>query len=89
MDSRTSRYQRSAEAFLVGASAADRREIERIVRNLCVDPFVNNKTVFWLPYPPAILNVYRDSRYWIAFHLPENGRLSVLNIGHASSPPAL
>lgn len=87
MDSRTSRLLSPAERFYVGASDEDRREIDRIVNNLAVDPTVNNQTTFFLSVPPVILSVYSDGRFWVVYHLPDSFELRVMNIGHAGTKP--
>lgn len=83
MDSRTSRLSKKAEAFYVSASAPDRAEIDRLLRNLCVDPWVNHRNKFVLMYPPAVLTLYSDTRFRIIYHLPDADTLKVLVIAPA------
>lgn len=87
MDSRTSRLLPPAERFYVGCTDDDRRELDRLLRNLCSEPRINNLTTFAFPVPPAILTLFRDGRFWIVFHLPNAVQLTVLNIGRAGSKP--
>lgn len=81
MDSRTSRLMGPAERFYVSVTDDDRREIDRIIHNLCADPTINNKTTFVFSVPPAILSLYSDGRFWIVYHLPTSLELRVMNIG--------
>ncbi|MBI5289919.1 MAG: hypothetical protein HY873_13180 [Chloroflexi bacterium] len=87
MDSRTSRLLPPAETFYVACPEEDRRELDRVLRNLCQDPKVNNQTTFVFAVPPVILSLFRDGRFWIVYHLPNNGELSVLNIGRPPNRP--
>ena len=83
MDSRTSRLLSPAERFYLSAVDEERRELDRIIRNLCTDPTINNRTTFVFSAPPAILSLYSDGRFWIMYHLPNSTDLRVMNIGHA------
>lgn len=87
MASRTERLLGPAREFYVGASDSDRRELDRIIHNLTVDPLVDQKMKFVFSVPPAIMTLYQDGRFWIVYRLPDGDSLLIYNIGRASSRP--
>ena len=83
IDSRRAKLHRPAEDFYVGCNPDDRAELDRVIRNLCLDSQINNRTTYAFAMPPAIFVLYRDARFWIVFHLPNADSLVIYNIGHA------
>ena len=86
---RTPTLKRPAEEFYASCDQRERQELQRIINNICEDPRVNNRTIFVLSLPPAIISVYRDATYWIAFRLSNAESLEVHNIARRGEPERL
>ena len=86
---RTATLKRPAEEFYASCDPHEREELQRIIHNICADPKVNNRTIFVLSLPPAIISVYRDANYWVAFRLSNAESLEVHNIARRGEPERL
>lgn len=80
---RTEELSSFAEKRYVELEADDRDAIDRIIRQLCDDPAINNETVFAFSVPPIILRLYQDERFHVVFELPHNEALRIHGIGRA------
>ena len=69
------------------ASSEDQQELDRIVRNLCENPWIDPPVKVAFLVPPAVVTLYNDGTYWVVYHLPDNRTLQVWMIGKATDDP--
>ncbi|MCH7484844.1 MAG: hypothetical protein IIA90_06820 [Chloroflexi bacterium] len=65
----------------------DQRALDRIIRNLCDEPYIDAPLKIAFPVPPAVIILYNDLEYWVAYHLPDNLTVEVWNVGKAPADP--
>jgi hypothetical protein len=80
-------FRPSAARAFEEADADDQEELDRIIRNICIDPAIQAPFKVPLMMPPAVLTLYNDGAYWILYHLPNNTTVDVWMVGKAPEPP--
>lgn len=79
-----------ADEFLKHTAPDNKQKIQKILNELSEDPFVDMKTKFYFPAPPAMFTIYRAEGFWIVYYLEESSKiLKVINIGHAKERPTI
>lgn len=69
-------------------SREDQQAIDRIIRNICDDPYIDDtpiKSSFLVA--PAVVTLYNDCEYWIVYHIVDNKTVEVWNVGKAPVEP--
>lgn len=77
------RWSKPAERFIAGLSPEGRRALIRAVNNICLNPWIDNRTKISFPFPPAHFTLYHDSDFWILYHIVGNDELVIMNVGFA------
>ena len=54
------------------AAPDERREIDRIIRLICSDPYVDGDKKESFPYPPAAPVLYHDGRFYVVYDYENN-----------------
>ena len=88
MPDREAYYLSPAREAFERASAEDQRAYDRIVSNLCDDPWIDPPLKSRLVLAPVVVSLYNDTRYWVIYHLPSN-TLEVWMIGKEPDKPRL
>lgn len=78
---------RPAREAFENASSEDQAEYDRIIRNLCENPWIDPPVKVKFDVPPVVVQLYNDMDTWVVYHLPDNRTLEVWNIGKAPRPP--
>ena len=74
--------------FLESLELHEKRQLARLLELIRLDPYIDGRSKFLFPVPPVTVSLYSDERFWIVYHLVDNTRISVWNIGYAKEPPA-
>ncbi len=80
-------YRPSAARAFEQLDEDDQRELDRIVQNICINPYIQAPLKVAFPMPPVILTLYNDGAYWVLYHLPTNTRVDIFMIGVAPKAP--
>ncbi|MEX2246321.1 MAG: hypothetical protein WEC75_06510 [Dehalococcoidia bacterium] len=70
-----------ARGFYDMADAALQEKIDRIVRNICTDPFVDLQVKFAFPFPPYTPILYVEDDLYAVYDFENNWTLAIWNIG--------
>jgi hypothetical protein len=79
--------KRSAREAYEALDRKDQQALDRIVRNLCEEPWIDAPVKTKFDVPPVVVTLYNDKQYWVVYHLPDNGTLEVWMVGKAPNPP--
>ena len=88
MADREARALRPAREVFEAATAEDQEHYDRIIRNLCLDPWIEPPVKVKFDVPPVVVQLYNDLEYWVVYHLPDNVTVEVWMIGKAPDPPS-
>jgi len=86
MAEREAVYRPSAAEAFEELDPDDQEEVDRIIRNICDDPWIEAPYKVPFMMPPAVAVLYDDGVYWIVYHLPDNTTVDVWMIGKAPDP---
>jgi hypothetical protein len=86
MTAREAVYRPSAAKAFEEADPEDQEELDRIIRNICDDPWIEAPYKVPFMMPPAVAVLYNDGVFWIVYHLPNNTTVDVWMIGKAPEP---
>jgi hypothetical protein len=79
-----------ADEFLKHATPEDKQKIQKTLNELSKAPFVDMKTKFYFPAPPAMFTICYTEGFWIVYYLEEtSSTLKIINIGYAKKRPAI
>lgn len=87
MADRDARALGPAQRVFEDASAEDQEKYDRIIRSLCLDPWIDPPNKVKFDVPPVVVQLYHDTEYWVVYHLPDNVTLEVWMIGKAPEAP--
>lgn len=76
-----------ARRIFESASLEDQQGYDRIIRLLCLDPWIDLPVKIKFDVPPAVVSLYHDTQYWVVYHLPDNVTLNVWMIGKSPDAP--
>ena len=79
--------KRSAREAFEALDHEDQQALDRIVRNLCEEPWIDPPVKMKFDVPPVVVQLYNDQHYWIVYHLPDNLTVEVWMVGKAPNPP--
>jgi len=80
--------RRAAIKFLAEqATQKERKKILKIIEGICDNPYVDNKTKFYFDMPPIVLNICQEPGWWIIYHIVNELKLNVFNIGRPTERP--
>ncbi len=66
---------------------SERKQILEIIESICGDPFVNGKTKFLFPAPPAVFNICKVEGWWVIYYRPRPCMIHIVNVGSVPERP--
>jgi hypothetical protein len=66
----------------------DQQALDRIIRNICEEPYIDPPVKVAFPVPPAVVILYNDREYWVVYHIADNRTIEVWNVGKAPVDPS-
>jgi hypothetical protein len=76
-----------AQRFLDELPDDDAQAIRRLISLVEIDPHPDRQVKFVVDRPPVVLTVYIDERWWLLYHIPQNGRVAIVAIGPSWPAP--
>ena len=79
--------QGPARRFLDELTDSDAEDIRWLIQLIEADPFVDGAVKVSVDLPPIVVTVYVHPRWWIMYHIPQNGVVSIDAISPRFPPP--